>query len=269
MVKVLIIDDQELSRKALRLMLSKVSGFQFLEAENGKEALEVMESNAPDLILLDVLMPVMDGKTFLAAIRKTARYEHIPVIVLSAVGERTLVNEMTRYSIVDYVLKPVEKQALFQTVIKSGIPVSVADLYGTSRLDGKKILLATTDDDFNLFVKDLLDQVSDLHICNNGSTALQLFLEHSPDIVLLGEQLPGMNEDTLAQKIRDLDVNGVASIFLLTPSGATAGATGEAIDGVLKKIRIPKIFMMNLMRHFSEQKQGNGDQDQRPGDETF
>ena len=79
--QVLIVEDNETNREPLKEMLSDV--YLVLEAENGREALDILHSDNENiaLILLDVMMPVMDGYTFLDAIKKDSVLSLIPVIV--------------------------------------------------------------------------------------------------------------------------------------------------------------------------------------------
>jgi PAS domain S-box-containing protein len=81
--RVLIVDDEEDSR---RLILSQLEGeaLELYTAANGREALEVMERNPPGLVLLDLIMPEMDGMAFLDAIRRDPRYKCLPVVVVTA-----------------------------------------------------------------------------------------------------------------------------------------------------------------------------------------
>lgn len=81
--QILIVEDNELNRTMLSEILS--DDYKVLEAENGQEALDILEQNKDDihLILLDVMMPVMDGYTFLDKIKKDEELALIPVIVMT------------------------------------------------------------------------------------------------------------------------------------------------------------------------------------------
>lgn len=81
--RILIVDDEADARKILTEHLSDES-CECREAKNGKEALSIMEDFMPDLVLLDLMMPEMDGMTFLSHIRAEPRYQWMPVIVVTA-----------------------------------------------------------------------------------------------------------------------------------------------------------------------------------------
>ena len=80
---VLICDDEKDIRSALRIYLES-AGYTVLEAANGKRALELVEEGSPDLVLLDIMMPVMDGLSTLSAIRQQSA---VPVILVTAKSE--------------------------------------------------------------------------------------------------------------------------------------------------------------------------------------
>ncbi len=95
MKKVLVVDDSNVLRKIVSFNLQK-EGYEVLEARNGVEALQLVEKTAPDLIILDVMMPEMDGFEVLRRLRADPNFRTIPVIILTAKGgeedQRTAVN---------------------------------------------------------------------------------------------------------------------------------------------------------------------------------
>ncbi len=84
--KVLIVEDETLLANALELKF-KNEGYNVLKAENGQIGLDTAIANKPDLILLDLLMPVMDGKAMLHSLRKLPEFKNLPVIILTNAGD--------------------------------------------------------------------------------------------------------------------------------------------------------------------------------------
>ncbi len=84
MKAVLIVEDEE-QIAALLCELLEDEGYRAQRAENGREALDLLAQSRPDLIISDLMMPVMDGWAFLRALRGEPEYQRIPVIILSAV----------------------------------------------------------------------------------------------------------------------------------------------------------------------------------------
>lgn len=116
MQHVLVVDDNAVNRQVVRLLLAG-GGVELLEATNGREALEKLETEPVDLVLLDVHMPVMDGRECISRIRaSSAEWRNIPVIALTAEAmegdrERLLQSGMT-----DYVAKPIDRALLVEKV---------------------------------------------------------------------------------------------------------------------------------------------------------
>lgn len=83
-MKALIVDDEDDIRLVARLSLSAIGGFTVVEARNGSEGVALAAAERPDVILLDVMMPTMDGPMTFAALRADSRTAAIPVIFLTA-----------------------------------------------------------------------------------------------------------------------------------------------------------------------------------------
>lgn len=81
--KILVVDDSAVTRKVVRGIFTH-SGFEVLEAQNGLEAMECFKNAIPDLVLLDIIMPEMDGYEVLSALKKNKALKDIPVIMLTA-----------------------------------------------------------------------------------------------------------------------------------------------------------------------------------------
>ena len=86
MAKILVIDDTALARESVAKLL-EYEGFDAMRARNGKEGWAMMYNETPDLILLDLMMPEMDGITFLRQLRRSTLWKDMPVIVLTGVDD--------------------------------------------------------------------------------------------------------------------------------------------------------------------------------------
>jgi sigma-B regulation protein RsbU (phosphoserine phosphatase) len=83
---ILIVDDTDLNRLVMKEMLKEVGFSNLMEAANGQEALDVMNEHQPDLIILDLIMPVMDGYAVCEAVRKDERLTDVPILVQTALS---------------------------------------------------------------------------------------------------------------------------------------------------------------------------------------
>jgi DNA-binding NtrC family response regulator len=116
MQRVLIADDEANMRWALDKALTKV-GYEVIMAENGQVALELILSERPDLVLLDLKMPKMDGIQVLREIKKIA--PEIPIIMMTAHGSTATAVEAMKLGAYDYVMKPFDIDELLMTVAKT------------------------------------------------------------------------------------------------------------------------------------------------------
>lgn len=114
--KILTIDDESYIRQSIRTFFEDY-GFNVFEAENGKKGLEVFEQEKPDLVLLDLRMPEMDGLQVLEILKETA--PETPLVVASGTGNITAVVEALHLGAWDYILKPIEDMSvLYHSVQK-------------------------------------------------------------------------------------------------------------------------------------------------------
>jgi two-component system, chemotaxis family, chemotaxis protein CheY len=115
MQKILVVDDAEFLRLRITKMLTG-DGYEVIEAENGQRAIEQYQANHPDLVLMDVTMPEMDGLTALKRIR--ALDAKAKVIMLTALGQESVVLEAIKSGARDFVVKPFERDRVMNAIQK-------------------------------------------------------------------------------------------------------------------------------------------------------
>ena len=105
--RVLVVDDERMNRMLARRPI-EAEGHSVLEAENGLQALEILRSEPVDVVLLDLVMPVLDGYATLERIKADPALRHVPVIVVSAVEQLASVVRCIEMGATDYLTKPFE-----------------------------------------------------------------------------------------------------------------------------------------------------------------
>ena len=115
--RVLLVDDSETVIQFEKLTLRGM-GFDIAVAKNGRLALEQVTAQKPDLILLDLMMPEMDGVETLRCLKADAEAKTIPVIVVTTKGDPEMVERATQAGCDDYITKPVDKIELLDKVRK-------------------------------------------------------------------------------------------------------------------------------------------------------
>ncbi|MCP4422601.1 MAG: response regulator [Chloroflexi bacterium] len=112
---VLIVDDEPVTQDLLRLMLEP-AGFRVTEAEHGLEALQKIKESKPDIMILDVMMPYMDGITVCKKIRGNAKMADLPIVMLSGKTHLNAVEEGLAAGANRYLAKPMSRTELIQNL---------------------------------------------------------------------------------------------------------------------------------------------------------
>ncbi|HEC23665.1 MAG TPA: hybrid sensor histidine kinase/response regulator [Chloroflexi bacterium] len=112
---VLVVEDEQVILESLADVL-RIAGYEVLTATNGAEALAVMETQEPDLILSDIMMPVMDGYDFYRALRANPDWELIPFVFITARGQPNEIREGMGLGVDDYLPKPFEIEDVLNVV---------------------------------------------------------------------------------------------------------------------------------------------------------
>jgi CheY-like chemotaxis protein len=116
-VRILLVDDMETNRKLLRWMLEEAN-HEVIEATNGEESLALFHIEQPDMVLLDIIMPGMDGYDVARIIKKLTGNRYIPIIFITAVNDDELLTKCLACGGDDFLSKPFN-EAILQAKIKS------------------------------------------------------------------------------------------------------------------------------------------------------
>jgi two-component system cell cycle response regulator DivK len=115
MSKILIVDDNESNIKFLRIILSK-TGYNVLEAKNGKTAIEIAIKENPELILMDIMMPELDGFEALKILKNMDNLKNIPVIAITALAMKGDKEKILDAGFIDYISKPIDYKELLKKI---------------------------------------------------------------------------------------------------------------------------------------------------------
>ena len=118
---VLIVDDEPMTRKLLRLMLTRAN-YQVFEASDGYEALEAVTTHGPDAVLLDVMMPGMNGYIVCTHLRSQKRTADLPIIMLSARGDSEGIQQAMAVGASLFMTKPITPTDLLTQLQKLLFP---------------------------------------------------------------------------------------------------------------------------------------------------
>lgn len=102
--KILIVEDDNFVAEVYSTKLLEM-GHEVIIAQNGEEGLNALKENTPDMILLDIIMPVMGGIEMLEELKKNEEWKKIPVILLTNVGEKDSIQKVQSLGVKDYLIK--------------------------------------------------------------------------------------------------------------------------------------------------------------------
>jgi CheY-like chemotaxis protein len=114
--RILVVDDDDAARKAVAYSLYAMAGWDVAEAYCGAQAIESAKQNQPDAILLDVMMPAMDGPAMLGKLRSMRVTSHIPIVLLTAKAEAVRNGSLAHLPVAGILLKPFDPLLLASQV---------------------------------------------------------------------------------------------------------------------------------------------------------
>ncbi len=220
------------------------------EAGDGLEGLQIIERELPDIVFLDIAMPLLSGLDTLKAIRSSKNLAALPVIMLTAVKDRGIFKELIQLGISDYILKPIDKESFcdrFQRIydeLRLSLEPNTPTGFRQSSAGTNEVLLVEADSDFARFFSKVQDGHFKVLEASSGAEGFALFVKHQPPIVVIGCNLPLLNERMLAKKIRSL-AREVTRIYLLRESRDEA-IEDSMFDATIEKSMEPDIFQKNF-----------------------
>ncbi len=241
--RVLVADDNAFNRRLLVRHVEAI-GCQTLEARDGREALEILRGQAVDLLLLDILMPEVDGYEVLRQLQ-TPAYAKIPVVVVSALDDFGNVQTCLGLGADDYLVKP-----LHQTLLRNRLELALARTRQGDSGTVHRILLVDDDPDFCAWAETILAlEGYEVTAGSDGPDALLALGGGSFDLLLCDVHLPGLDGFALLDILRAKDIG--VPVLMMTGAGqveleARALRLG-AVDFITKPIA-DEIFQLRVRK---------------------
>ena len=117
-ISLMIVDDIPINSKLLAKLLEPAGFGSIVQFNNSRQALDCIGTVNPDILLLDVMMPVVDGFTFLEKVREDRSLDHIKVVMVSAVSESEEIQKAINMGADDYVTNPIQVKKLYATLAR-------------------------------------------------------------------------------------------------------------------------------------------------------
>ena len=248
-MKILVAEDEP----TLRATIKRIAGHSakhVYEADNGLDALTIIEREDPDLLITDLQMPLLDGYDLIAALRDSEKHRRMPVICLTALNRVNDVSRVSTLGISDYLLKPVKPVELTERIRR------VLRWKGNWRntrdraLDGlDSLLVIDPDPNFRAFIRPLLD--SDFQVVE-APTAAEGLAEYKrmpvkPTRILISDAEQLLSASRVAElfgRLATTDGAIVPSIYLMSDHDTVAPP--QLFTGIVRRTFVPERFIDSM-----------------------
>jgi len=251
---VLLVEDSEPAIIQMKNFMEE-SGYRILVAQDGAEALTIIETTIPDAMIMDLMMPGVDGFEVLKTIRNVDKTAHIPVLILTA---KHLTNEdlkfLKRNNVHQLIQKgDVNREDLLNAVVSmvsNHIEEVEIPLRQTQTISGKPVVLVVEDNlDNMLTVKAIMEDQYTVIEAIDGSEGIAMAKKHKPHLILMDIALPGMDGIEAFKAIRKNARMEHIPIIALTASAMTSDREtilAHGFDGYLVKPIEEKVFFKTI-----------------------
>jgi signal transduction histidine kinase/DNA-binding response OmpR family regulator len=240
---VLIVDDDEGVRRLLAYELQPL-GVEILEAADGRTAIEIATAETPDAILLDVLMPGLDGWATLRSLKERPETRNIPVVILSVVENRAFGLSLGAF---DYLVKPVDVSQLLDTLSRAGVLAS----------RGHLLVVDDEPDVRELLTQGLVSAGYRVQSAGGGDEALEAMTKDPPSAVLLDLMMrPPDGFEVLCRMREDPALRSIPVVIVTAKelsANEAAVLTGSA-QRVIQKGSDPSRLVAEVLRAVQEEK---------------
>jgi len=228
--KILLVDDDLDFLQASKAILEQ-SGFEVMLAEDGKKGLKYAKSENPDLIILDVMLPDINGFSICRELKQDPNYSAIPIIMMTAVGAKpdSYTEQIAKEHSADYyIAKPVDSKKMIEVINDL-----LAKEKPTRTKEGVKARILLVDDD-----PDFLDATKQILIANkyevitakDGEEGIAKAKHDKPDLIILDVIMPGKDGYTVCYELRKIPQTRPLPIIMLTAIGQQLSMPDYAVD---------------------------------------
>jgi signal transduction histidine kinase/DNA-binding response OmpR family regulator len=240
---VLLVDDDEGVRRLFAYELAPL-GIRILEAPDGRSALEIAVAERPDAILLDVLMPGLDGWETLRVLKERPETRNIPVVILSVVDNRAFGLSLGAF---DYLVKPVEISTLLDSLSRAGVLASRGHL-----------LVVDDDADVRqLLTQELVSAGYRVQSAAGGSEALEAMAQERPSAVLLDLMMKPPDGFEVLCRMREDPALREIPVVIVTAKELTEKdqeILSRSTQRVIRKAADPSRLVAEVLRAVEEEK---------------
>ena len=223
-LNVMIVDDNEIDRKHMARIVNE-EGFIAITASGGKEFLNLIETSKPDILILDLMMPEMNGYDIIEKMRWIPSVANMPVIVVTA---KDLTNEDKR-RLEGKVCSIMEKNSITSTLLLNQIKCflnNIEMMHGMNKTvttgGNNRILLVEDNDTAIIQVKNTLEEAGyEVDVAENGEKALKYMKENIPIGIVLDLMMPEIDGFEVLENMRSTPATANVPVLILTAKDLT------------------------------------------------
>ena len=249
---VLVVEDDHLNMKLMRSLLG-LGGYRVLEATDAETGLQLAAEHRPDLILMDVQLPGLDGLSATRRLKEDPDLAGIPVIALTGLAMDGDREKAFQAGCRDYISKPINTRNFLASLgqLLTADSAVESPKAGTSSVSYQKPynrILVVDDDPMNVkLVAAILKRGGyDSLAAYDGTEALQQVHEHHPDLILLDVMMPGLDGYQVTRQLKDDPLTAGISIIMLTALNDTEdkirGLESGADEFLTKPVNAPELL---------------------------
>jgi len=213
---VLVIDDDAGTLELLSRLLHR-EGYRVATATTGEEGLKLAASLRPQAVILDVLMPRLDGWAVLTALKQNSTTQAIPVIVVTMLDDRDMAFSL---GAAEFMTKPVERARLAASLLRCGLVPR-----------GGTVLLVDDDPQSRALMKRALaDSRWQIMEAGDGWQAFEVMQQRAPDLILLDWVMPGMGGLEFLSRLRAAEKNQAPTPIIIITAQELAGSEQSDLD---------------------------------------
>lgn len=278
-LRILVVEDDVTTRTLIARILKR-SGMDVVEAENGEQAFKLIKKAIPSLILLDLMMPIMDGFELIEHLRHDKKLSHIPIVVITAKDLTVEEQQQLNGAVKNILKKGAYKREQLLNVIRSQIEHSVQinhnyvqgviphppqelidkvtseeSVYPVQSQVRKSILIIDDDKSLHSVLEQpLLQNGYQVFHAYNGEMGIELAKKHHPDVITLDVVMPNIDGwGVLAQLRSQPDLWSIPIVLMSKVSVEEFGYMRGVVDFLLKPIQI-KQFLEKISKFVGNNK---------------
>ncbi|HEY9119255.1 MAG TPA: response regulator, partial [Marinobacter sp.] len=251
--RILLAEDNDVNRHLVSLLVGR-TGAELVNVNNGAEALDLALRESFDLILMDIQMPVMNGRDATAAIREAGL--NTPVIALTA---NVMAEDIADYRLAgcnDHLAKPIDKQRFYEVLARYLVVRPESEQGGARRYAGTVLVAEDNEDNCRLVERMLRAQGLEVITVASGDQAVREALSESVQLVLMDRHMPGLDGVEATRLLRQTGFRRPVIAFTAGDQSENEALLEAGCDGVLNKPIDREHLLATLNRYLSDADKG-------------